>query len=112
MDGLPTIMQESLKDAHLANAGMDDDQMTSSRQVARLKHALEESHTTLKEAQLALDKVRHQQAGSEIEVTTSWGSTPPTAQPLGSLWREPGWSIVHWASAPWTAAAQSRGVHL
>lgn len=50
-------LQESLKDARLANAGMDDNQLAAGRQMARLKHALEEAHAALREAQAALDKV-------------------------------------------------------
>lgn len=49
--------QEALKDARCANADMDDDALTSSRQVARLRHALEESQGALKEAQAALSEV-------------------------------------------------------
>lgn len=61
----PTVrwVQESLKDARLANAGMDDDQLAASRQTARLKHALDQANTALREAQSALDKVRGCRAG-------------------------------------------------
>lgn len=55
--------QECLKDARCANADMDDDALTSSRQVARLRHALEDSQSTLKEAQAALSQVGRARLG-------------------------------------------------
>lgn len=55
---LASTQQETLKDARSANADMDDDALSSSRQVARLRHALEDSQTALKEAQAALGQVR------------------------------------------------------
>lgn len=61
--------QETLKDARTANADMDDDALTSSRQVARLRHALEDSQGTLKEAQAALSQVGIVQPGKWMEET-------------------------------------------
>ena len=58
MFGLPALPQEMLKDARTANADMDDDAMSSSRQAARLRHALEESQAALKAAQAALAQVQ------------------------------------------------------
>ena len=52
------VLQETLKDARSANADMDDESMSSSRQAARLRHALEESQAALKAAQAALAQVR------------------------------------------------------
>ena len=54
----PALLQEMLKDARSANADMDDDVMCSNRQVARLRHSLEESQAALKAAQAALAQVR------------------------------------------------------
>ncbi len=46
---------------------MDDDALTSSRQVARLRHALEESQGALKEAQAALGEVgRGREEGQDL----------------------------------------------
>lgn len=57
--------QEMLKDARTANADMDDDAMSSSRQAARLRHALEESQAALKAAQAALAQVRSAGGGGD-----------------------------------------------
>lgn len=74
----------------LANAGMDDDQLAAGRQVARLKHALEEAHVALREAQAALDKV-----GCGVGGVDRWCVVGRVAQGVGGVeggvdWRR-GW---------------------
>ena len=64
------LLQETLKDARSANADMDDDAMSNSRQVARLRHALEESQAALRAAQAALAQVRFA-VGLKQAVTTA-----------------------------------------
>lgn len=59
--------QEILKDARSANADMDDDALSSTRQVARLRHALEDSQGALKEAQATLAAERKRGDGARRE---------------------------------------------
>ncbi len=47
-------LQEALKDARCATADLDDDALSNSRQVSRLRHSLDESQQALKEAKAAL----------------------------------------------------------
>eukprot|EP00887_Chlorella_sp_A99_P000610 scaffold5.g610.t1 len=49
----PLLSQELLKDARAAAADLDDDALTTNRQVARLRHALEDCQAALKGAQAA-----------------------------------------------------------
>lgn len=55
--------QETLKDARTATADMDDDAMSSGRQVARLRHALDGSQAALKAAQEDLAQASHRSSG-------------------------------------------------